>query len=160
MIELLLMNFSEIWIKIHNFHWRKCIWKCMYDGVLFCRPQCVIITCSVRYRTILEDALKNMKVFLLCIVLLWFFYYSDVIMTTTVSEIIGVSIVYSTICSGADQRKHQSSAWLAFVRGIHWWPVNSPHKVPVTRKMFLFDDVIIYYQFSMNFRGPFTRILM
>ena len=40
-------------------------------------------------------------------------------------------------------RKHQSSASLAFVRGIHWWPVNSPHKWPVTRKMFPSDDVIM-----------------
>ena len=45
--------------------------------------------------------------------------------------------------SGADQRKHQSSASLAFVLGIHRGPVNSPHKWPVTRKMFPFDDVII-----------------
>ena len=45
--------------------------------------------------------------------------------------------------SAADQRKHQSSASLAFVRGIHRWPVNSPHKWPVTRKMFPFDDVIM-----------------
>ena len=35
---------------------------------------------------------------------------------------------YSTVYSGADQRKHQSSASLAFVRRIHRWPVNSPHK--------------------------------
>ena len=45
--------------------------------------------------------------------------------------------------SGTDQRKHQSSASLAFVRGIHRRPVNSPHKWPVTRKMVPFDDVII-----------------
>ena len=43
-----------------------------------------------------------------------------------------------------DQRKHQSSASLAFVWGIHRWPVNSPHKWPVTRKMFPFDDVIMF----------------
>ena len=43
----------------------------------------------------------------------------------------------------ADQRKHQSSALLAFVRGIHRRPVNSPHKGPVTRKMFPFHDVIM-----------------
>ena len=49
-----------------------------------------------------------------------------------------------TVYSGADKRKHQSSAPLAFVRGIHRWPVNSPHKGPVTRKMFSFDDVIIW----------------
>ena len=47
--------------------------------------------------------------------------------------------VYSTVYSGADQRKHQSSASLAFVRGIHRWPVNSLHKGPVTRKVFQFD---------------------
>ena len=53
-----------------------------------------------------------------------------------------VIFVTETIYSCADQRKHQSSASLAFVRGIHRWPVNSPHKWPVTRKMFPFDDVI------------------
>ena len=57
------------------------------------------------------------------------------------SQITGVSVVYSAVCSSADQQKHQSSASLAFVRGIHRWPVNSPHKGPVTRKMFPFDDV-------------------
>ena len=51
--------------------------------------------------------------------------------------------VYSTVYSGADQRKHQSSASLAIVRGIHRWPVNSLHKGPGTRKMFTFDDVIM-----------------
>ena len=54
-----------------------------------------------------------------------------------------LTIVYSSIYSGADQRKHQSSASLAFVRGIHRWPVNSPHKGPVTQKMFPFDDAIM-----------------
>ena len=59
------------------------------------------------------------------------------------SQITSLSIVYSTIYSAADQRKHQSSASLAFVRGIHRWPVNSPHKWPITRKMFPFDDVVM-----------------
>ena len=40
-------------------------------------------------------------------------------------------------------KNHQSSASLAFARGIHRSPVNSPHKWPVTRKMFPFDDVIM-----------------
>ena len=40
-------------------------------------------------------------------------------------------------------KKNQSSASLAFVWGIHRWLVNSPHKGPVTRKMFPFDDVIM-----------------
>ena len=60
------------------------------------------------------------------------------------SQITSLTIVYSTVYSDADQRKHQSSASLAFVRGIHRRPVNSPHKWPVTRKMFPFDDVIMY----------------
>ena len=59
------------------------------------------------------------------------------------SQITSLTIVYSSVYSGADQRKHQSSASLAFVRGIHRWPVNSPHKWPVTRKMFPFDEVIL-----------------
>ena len=72
-------------------------------------------------------------------------HYSDVIMSAVVSHITGVSIVYSTVCSVADQRKLQNSASLDFVRGIHRWPVNSPHKGPVTWKMFPFDDVIMYF---------------
>ena len=63
-------------------------------------------------------------------------------MGTMASQITSLTIVYSTVYSGADQRKHQSSASLAFVRGIHRSPVNSPRKWPVTRKMFPFDDVI------------------
>ena len=69
--------------------------------------------------------------------------YSDVIMTTIASQITSLTIVYSTVYSGADQSKHQSPASLAFVWGIHRGPVNSPHKWPVTRKMFPFDDVIM-----------------
>ena len=70
-------------------------------------------------------------------------HYGDIIMSTMASQITGVSIVYSTICSDVDQRKHQSSVSLAFLRGINWWPVNSPHKGPVMRKMFSLDDVIM-----------------
>ena len=70
-------------------------------------------------------------------------HYGDVIMSTMASQITSITIVYSTVYSCTDQRKHQSSASLAFVRGIHRWPVNSPHKRPVTRKMFPFDDVIM-----------------
>ena len=64
-------------------------------------------------------------------------------MSAMASQITGVSIVYPTVCSGVVQRKHQSSASLAFVRGIHRCPVNFPHKGPVTRKMFPFDYVIM-----------------
>ena len=61
------------------------------------------------------------------------------------SQITILTIVYSTVYSDADQRKHQSSASLAFVREIHRGPVNSPHKWPVTRKMFPFDDVFMIW---------------
>ena len=74
------------------------------------------------------------------------FHYSDVIMTAMASQIMGLSIVYSTGCSGADQRKHQNPTSLAFVRGNHRWPVNSPLKGPVTQKTFPCDDVIMQYK--------------
>ena len=59
------------------------------------------------------------------------------------SQITSLTIVYLTVYSGADQRKHRSSAPLAFVRWIHRGLVNSAHKWPVTRKMFPFVDVIM-----------------
>ena len=64
-------------------------------------------------------------------------------MGTIASQITSLTIVYSTVYSGPDHRKHQSSASLAFEWGIHRGPVNSPPKWPVTRKMFPFDDVIM-----------------
>ena len=64
-------------------------------------------------------------------------------MNTMASQISSLTIVYSTIYSGADQRKHKSSASLAFVGGINRWPVNSLYKVPVTRKIVPLDDVIM-----------------
>ena len=70
-------------------------------------------------------------------------HYNDVTMGAMASQTTSLAIVYSTEYSGADQRKHQSSASLAFVWGTHRWPVNSPHKGPVTRKMCPFDDVIM-----------------
>ena len=78
-------------------------------------------------------------------------HYSDVTISMMASQITSLTIVYSTVHLGADQRKHQSSPAPAFVRGIHRWPVNSPHKGPVTRKMFPFDDAIMemcYFQWQ------------
>ena len=69
--------------------------------------------------------------------------YSDAIMSVMASQITSFTIVYTTVYSGADQRKHQISSSLVFVRGIHRWPVNYTHKGPVTRKMLPFDDVIM-----------------
>ena len=66
-------------------------------------------------------------------------HYNDVIMGAIASQITSLTIVYAMVYSGADQRKHESSASLAFVRGIHRGPVNSPHKWPVTQ----IEDVIM-----------------
>ena len=95
-------------------------------------------------------------------------HYNDVIMSTMASQIISLTIVYSSVYSSADQRKHQSSASLAIVRGIHQWPVNSPHKGPVTRKIFPFDDAIITTIFidentfetgnADHFAGPLSNV--
>ena len=68
---------------------------------------------------------------------------NDIIMSAMASQITSLAIVYSTAFSAADERKHQSSTSLAFVRGLHRWSANSPHKGPVTRKMFPFDDIIM-----------------
>ena len=70
-------------------------------------------------------------------------HYSDILIGAMASQFTSLTIVYSIVYSGADQRKHQSSASLAFVWGIHRRPVNSPNKGPVTRKMFPVDDVIM-----------------
>ena len=56
------------------------------------------------------------------------------------SQITSLTIVYSTFIQAQIKK---STASLGFVREIHRWPVISPHKGPVTRKMFPFDDVIM-----------------
>ena len=82
-------------------------------------------------------------------------HYDDVTMGAIASRITSLTIVYSTVYSGADQSKHQSSASLAFVWGMHRGPVNSPHKWPVTRKMFPFDDVIMPYHAQVTHYGGY-----
>ena len=79
-------------------------------------------------------------------------HYDDVTMGGMASQISSLTIVYSTVYSSAD-KKHQSPSSLASVRGIHRGPMNSPHKGPVTRKMFPFDDVI------MNFTPDTVQII-
>ena len=76
------------------------------------------------------------------------FPYGDVIMGTVASQITSLTIVYSIVYSGADERKHQSFASLAFVRGIH----RGPHKWPVTRKIFPFEDVIMWGKITARYR--------
>ena len=53
-------------------------------------------------------------------------HYNAVIMSATASQITNLMSAYSSVYSGEDQRKRQSSASVAFVRWIHPWPVNSP----------------------------------
>ena len=85
-------------------------------------------------------------------------HYSDVIISAMAYQITGVLILCLTVCSGADQRKHQSSASLAFVRGIHRSPVDSPYKKgPVTPNMFSFDDVIMILHRPRSVR-PFRSV--
>ena len=86
------------------------------------------------------------------------YHCSDVIMGAMASQITSPKIVYSTVYSGADQRKYQSYASLAFVRGIHRWPVNSPHKWLVARKTFPLDDVIMTFRVVNVFKAwPFLN---
>ena len=83
-------------------------------------------------------------------------------MSAMASQITSLTIVYPTVNSGTDQRKHKRSVSLAYVGGIHrsssvierlearrWLiteqQVHSPHKWPITRKMFPLEDVIISY---------------
>ena len=80
--------------------------------------------------------------------------HNDSLSSWEIWEEIWCSPASSTVCLDTNTNKHQSSASLAFVWGIHWWPVNSPHKGPVTRKMFpLFDNVIteICYRWRLHF---------
>ena len=83
------------------------------------------------------------------------YHYGDVIMGAISSQITSRTIVYTTVYWDADERKHQGSASLAFVRGIHRGPVNAPHKWPVTRKMFPFDDVITFDSNSNSIKKTF-----
>ena len=72
------------------------------------------------------------------------------------SQITSESTFCSNVCSDIYQRKHQSSVllaplclesthhqWIPFVKGIHRWWVDSPHKGPVTWKKIPFHDIIM-----------------
>ena len=85
-------------------------------------------------------------------------HYNDVIMGAIASQITTLKIVFSTVYSDADQRKHQRSASLAFVWGIPRGPVNSPQKWPVTRKMFPFGDVIMRRFFLNRHSFPGRKV--
>ena len=88
-----------------------------------------------------------------------FSHYNEVIMGEIASQITSLTIVYSAVYSDAVQRKHQTFESLAFVRWIHRWPVISPHKWPVTRKMFPFDNVIMKTKFHVPCIRDFKSIM-
>ena len=130
----------NIWNMKHNF----CTIYRRYINIL--RVSCALSV--VCWQHVMETGtFKNMIFFIhnndatmnICI------HYSDVIMRTMASQITSLTIVCSIPYSDTDK----SSASLAFVRGIHRWPVNSPHKGTVTGKVFPFDDVIKFTEKKM-----------
>ena len=59
-------------------------------------------------------------------------HYSDVIMRVTAFQITGISSVYSTVYKGADKGNIKAPCdCMAFTRGIHRWPMNSPHQIVI-----------------------------
>ena len=136
-----------------NTNWKKSsiiqIVQTIVDAILGCEHHSSISLTMPRYSTahqsqMWKTAKKN--------------HYRDVIMSAMASQISSLTRVYSIVYSGADQRKHKSYASLAFARGIHQWPVNSPHKEPVTRNMFPFDDVIMITLTSTPLTSPWHLV--
>ena len=109
-VVIITLHFFSFKMKLHKIR-RKFYIKWHYIALSFYK-MCIFHCCMVD-----GGIAEQLKI-----------HYSDVIMSVMASQITGVSIVCSTICSDTDLRKHQSSASLAFVMGIHWWPVDSPHK--------------------------------
>ena len=164
--------------KYKTFDWWKCIWISSVKWRPFCPGGDDITLQGVAERLSLWDNLVYFRKVVMTMVLskitflskdhVWThivhtalkaclascWHYNDFIMGAIASQITSLTIVYSTVNSDTDQRKHQNSASLAFVRGIHRGPVNSPRKWPVTRKMFPFDDVI------MILSNPWTMVVV
>ena len=150
------MNVSYKYAALFDWCWNQInymIRQIAYKNPQFNMPLIWILSVSVLSDPFVPDVLNNISMLMKSRVRgyrpkaptfygFWW-HYADVIMDTMAPQITSLTIVYITVYSGVDQRKHQSSVSLAFVRGIHQGPVNSPHKRPVTRKMFPFDDVIM-----------------
>ena len=132
---IMTLKYNTRMIKPHTCHWRAYgfmflqIWTSLYGPVLY-----TDISKPHDYGTFTFIWVHTINV-----------HCSDVIMGGMASQITSLTVVYSTVYSGADQRWYQSSASLAFVRGIHRWPLNSPNKGPMTRRMFPFDDIIMFW---------------
>ena len=93
----------------------------------------------------------------------WLFFWClrshSIDVTMSASQITSLAIVYWSVYSGTDQIKPQSSSPLAIVRGINRWPVNTPHKWPITRKVFPFGDVIMLYEVQ-GWKESYSRQLV
>ena len=123
-----LSPYCEIWAPLHELKLISSLWWINPTNSLLIWPQLIQMLCEQ-----FADHPHAADT-----------HHDDVIMIAMASQITSLTIVYSTLYLGTDERKHQSSASLAFVKGIHRWPVNSPHERPVARKMFPFDDVIMH----------------
>ena len=131
-------NTSDAKTLLQNRQYKKTRWK--YDKRKYSVYIYIYIIDfgNIRYHATFYETQRSTTEWYSIIALQWRHNERD-----GVSSLTSLTIVCSTVYSGADQRKHQSSASLAFVRGIHRRPVNSLHKGPVTRKMFSFHDVIV-----------------
>ena len=123
----------------------SCDWNCMSRGWNFEGAASKLETSLEVRGTKTLELVPNLFIYFLfstwvkpyCFLLIvgWLIHNNYVTMSTLASQITSLTIVYSSVYSGPNQRKHQSSASFDFVMGIHRWPMNSPHKGPVTRKM-------------------------
>ena len=161
--SLLLQPLQYIWVSMDSRTWDlKGIFRCegnlsnteivrikLFDGIHHFRPNVprlpegwLYLYCNNQYGEQSICACKSFEA-LRITAKHWNCCADDVIMITKASQFSSVLIVFSTVCSNTDQRKHHSSASLAFVWGVHRWPVNSPHEGPITWKFFSFNDVIM-----------------
>ena len=133
-----MLSKSLMWIPKVSSHWRKIF----YQMHVFCLIKILLINNSrerIRFLACRRDSFARQNVVL-----------SVMSSLIKLSLLFSVSIACSTVCSGADQRKHHSSEWLAFARGSHRRPVDSHYKEPVKRKMFPFDDVIMFQSIDVQ----------
>ena len=79
----------------------------------------------------------------LCIFLGYNWHYNDVKLTSRSLKSRTIRLFFLT----AYANPYQSPHYWPFVRGVHWWPMNSPHKGPVTRKKLACDDVIMNFDY-------------
>ena len=121
----------SIWWRHHGFSYSLFVNTALnamthfnISGIKMC-SSIYICACWVRQVFIIQRVRHLTAISLQAVHCLLSVHYSDVIMDAMASHITSLAVVYSTVYTGVDQRKYQSSASLAFVRGIHRWPVNS-----------------------------------